>query len=69
MKKTQYFSRFFITVLFHSAYTNKTKRETFFTMKILNKGELQQIALNHSDEIEFKACVPYFLSNFYFFSK
>ena len=26
----------------------------FFIMKILNKGELQQIALNHSSDIDFK---------------
>ena len=29
----------------------------FFIMKILNKGQLQQIALNHSSDIEFKDCI------------
>ena len=29
----------------------------FFVMKIPNKGELQQIALNHSSDIDFKDCI------------
>ena len=29
-------------------------KHIFFIMKISNKGELQQIALNHSSDIDFK---------------
>ena len=50
-KKTQHFTCFCITILFQSA---KNYAVHYFIMKIPNKMELQQIALNYLSDVEFK---------------
>ena len=45
----------FITQSYSPASKNVTLNSThYFIMKILNKRELQQIAFNHSSDIDFK---------------
>ena len=53
MKETQYFTCFYIIILFQ----NKTTRLNvihYFITKIPKKSELQQTASNHSSDIDFK---------------
>ena len=51
-KKTQQFSRFYTTIKVPK--TIRLNATHYFIMEILNKKELQQIASNHSSDIDFK---------------
>ena len=53
-KKTQYFTRVYITILFQSVKTIRLNATHYFIMKLPNKWEVQQIASNHSSDIKFK---------------
>ena len=57
---TEFFRKLGISIVFITQIYFKVLKDVrlnstrFFVMKILNKRELQQIALNHSSDIEFK---------------
>ena len=57
---TEFFRKLGISIVFITQIYFKVPKDvrlnstSFFVMKILNKRELQQIALNHSSDIEFK---------------
>ena len=54
--KIKHFS-FFITESYFAVPKNTRLNSTrYFVMKIPNKWELQQIAFNHSSDIDFKVC-------------
>ena len=53
-KKTQYFTCFYITSYFKPSETIRLNSTHYVIMKIPNKRELQQIASNHSSDIDFK---------------
>ena len=54
MQKIKYFSCIYHSVLFFCPKRRKTKFNTLFYYEINNKRELQNIAINHSADIDYK---------------
>ena len=54
MQKTKYFTCFYHTVLFFCSKRCQTKFNTNLIMKINNKRKLQNIAINHFTDINYK---------------
>ena len=54
MQKTKYFTCFYRTVLFFCSKRCQTKFNTLFDYENYSKKELQNIAINHSADIDYK---------------
>ena len=66
-KKTQYFTCFYITILFQKPKTIRLNETHYFIVKICSKRELQQIAPNHLPDNDFKDFIRPFLKKFIHF--
>ena len=53
MQKIEYISSFYNTILFFCSRRCQIKLAHYLTMKIHNKRELQNIAINHSADIDY----------------
>ena len=54
MQKTKYFTFFYFTVLFSVPKDVRVNSTHYLIMKINNKKELQNIAINHSADTDYK---------------
>ena len=54
MQKIKYFTLFFKTIIFFSTKRFKTKLYHYILFKLNNRRELQNIAIDHSADIDYK---------------
>ena len=54
MQKIKYFTLFFKTIIFFSTKRCKTKLYHYILFKLNNRRELQNIAIDHSADIDYK---------------
>ena len=61
MKKSKYISCFYHTILFFCSKRNQIKFYALLNNEDLEQRELQQIAINHSAEIEYKGFMKIYM--------